>query len=842
MAVLPTESRLPAGFAPEDLGQAAIKYPPYTQAIPELNGLDPSKITFALVSYLSAPLFQNSLNQYVVFITAPDLALKVTSYTWQIFISSEAGYFPRLLQTTTTWEGLFSFRPLEMGEYTIILELKGSGGTVIDSLEMTQVVVPFSDEFAGMVDDLSTTIPGSMDHMPNIMIGEACLTNELANDFFGYIQAAAQEPIDGADNQIPWQLLASIAYREMALSPKESQKGVDSSKPDRATVLSHFRNYLNDPENLDYGVDDWKLGVCQIQPQMLATILMNPKTQTNYIPYLEEDKSQHNGPVISDQRLSAYQALSLEDRIDLSNLLRFPKTNLRMCNLILQKLKNRPNRAPQLDAAGLLADQKTIQIIISEYDQGPTTTSLDMASINTFGRETYSILTSPVMNNLQNLAILSDTWWGVVLDEFGAPLPDVRVDLYQTLLIPSQDLKYWAQMEDYKNPAVALGTLPSGQVCDVLEINRNFVDNKHNLDLVHVSWVNNEAQTLQGWIVTRDGATYYAGLATDSLKSATKTDANGKFHVDYYKAMPIKLRFVKEADAQGNGYFDGEGAWGKVPNYSRIEMQAADHMIKEADIIALLPDWVNYVYSDAWNANYPSNYYLGEDNEKLRKYHLTEVAKLEICCNAFTQALITEAWFLRYPELRWSYSNWEGHTIPNVWDAQKDQFASDPFGPMTETLRSDGKVTMSTLVDISKGQPPPRWSLIQGWAVWAPTTKDHQTAEAGSISGHSFIIVDYHPGTGSVLTIEANHAEKKYKLNGVGSRGIGNVSTQLRNGVITPNVDRVWIEKGTPTWQQTTAAYNKLADPDHNPYGLINPLGIVRLKVYDLQWSGAEML
>jgi hypothetical protein len=158
---------------------------------------------------------------------------------------------------------------------------------------------------------------------------------------------------------------------------------------------------------------------------------------------------------------------------------------------------------------------------------------------------------------------------------------------------------------------------------------------------------------------------------------------------------------------------------------------------------------------------------------------------------------------------------------------------------MTETLRGDGSIAMAILVDISENRPPPRWSLIQGWSKWAPVSDDQKTAKAGSIAGHSFIIVDHHPGTDKLITIEANHG---YNLNGIGMRCLGNISGQKHSGIITPNMDRLWIEKDTVTWQETKQSYSALADTAHNPNGRANPVGIARLKVYDLQWSGAEVL
>ncbi len=815
---------LPAGFKPEELGQAMIKTTAYSQAIPELDDLPLGSIIWALVSYLTSPLTKDLLNQYVVFIIDPDLVAGIASYQWDVYKTIDVGVVPVLISSSVTEEGVFDYRPTEIGEFTISVSLKDAQNQILDSLEMKQSVIPFSEEFDARVNALATTISRFWsDWKPDITIGKAKITNELVNDLYQYILDAVEEPIDGQTNQIPWQLLAAIAYREMFFSPKESPTGTTWDKPNRTNEMWLYRNYVNE---VNYGfidVADWSLGICQMQPQTLATALTNPVTQTTYTPFLEEDKTEQNGKLIADQRLQAYLALSEPDRIDLFNLLRFPKTHLRMCNILLQKLKNRSTRVPLLDDEALLADQKGIQIIATEYNQGPTTSTWNDVGENAYGREVWTIVNSPMMNAVPTLSNLILDFWGVVVSDSGAPLFNVRVDLYETEVISETALKFWKRKEDFKDAAAPFGHLVVEQTYRVLEIERNFSNNNQLLDLVKVSVVTDLWDKDEGWIIAREGDTYYANLISVRRYEETVTDNVGKFKILYLEKAPIKLRFIKEADANGNGYFDGETGWGMVPNYFKVVMQAADHMVKEDDLIALLPDWEGYVYSIPWNANFPSNYYLGEDNEAVRGFHITEVDNLEIACNSFSQAMVTEAWFRRYPLLHWR--------LANYIDYMNIGAGFDPFGSMTETLNGDGTITMATQVDISENRPPPDWSLIQGWRSWSEANH--------SGTGHSFIIVDHHPGTGRVLTIEANH---DFLLNGVGFRCVGNVEDQKHADFIIPNVDRLWIEKDTVTWQETKDLYDALGDSAHNPNNQENPIGIVRLKVYDCHWSGAEVM
>lgn len=852
MAVMLTESRIPAGFAPEDLGQAMIKTYSYSQPIPELGDLNPIVMKFVLISYLTSPVTQGSLNQYAIFVLDPDLVSSVDSYQWEVYKSVEGSLFPALVCTATSQEGVFEYTPVDIGEQTLIVRLRNAAGQVLDSIEMRQAVIPFSEAFNAMLSGLSTTIYRLWSrHVPDIEIGNAISTNELANDFYRYIQDSVEEPINGETNMIPWQLLAAIAYREMFFAPKESPMGMNWHKPNRTTELFLYRNLLNGTSSGPWGMFDIEgasLGVCQIQPQTLATVLLNPGTGTTpYTPFLEEDTVINDGELLAENRLNAYLGLNTNDRVDLFNLLRFPKSHLRMCNIVLQKLKNRTHRYPSLDAEELLADSKALQVIATEYNQGPTTTPRDCVNPgdrcvgpNDYGREVYTIITSPMMAALPTLTNLIPELWGVVMGSNGSPVVDARVDLYETMLKPATALKFWKYKEDFKDPTAPFEFLDVEEEYRVLETARNFPNGNQTLDLVKVSVQTSLWDKEEGWVIARDGGAYYAYLYAVRSQEVARTDEMGRFRIVYTDTAPVKLRFVKDPDAAGNGYFDGESAWGTAPNYYRVVMQAASHMVREADILALLPDWEAYVYSGAWAANYPNHYYLGSNNDSLRGFDLDEPPGLEIACNGFTQAIITEAWFRKYPQLRWNKDNWSGFIIENVWDTVNNQVGFDPFGPMTETLRGDGSIAMSVLVDASENRPPPRWSLIQGWSKWDPVKHATENRAAdGSIGGHSFIIVDHHPGTDKILTIEANHG---LSLNGIGMRCLGNISGQKHAGIITPNKDRLWIEKAAPTWQETKQNYNELVDSAHNPNNRDNPVGIARLKVYDLQWSGAEVL
>ncbi len=115
------------------------------------------------------------------------------------------------------------------------------------------------------------------------------------------------------------------------------------------------------------------------------------------------------------------------------------------------------------------------------------------------------------------------------------------------------------------------------------------------------------------------------------------------------------------------------------------------------------------------------------------------------CCT-FAEGLTVKAFADTLPGFEW---NNHRHGQMMIFSDQ------DYFSPVTAAVES-GMAIANDDVD----SPPPPWTLIQGWKKqWS--------------GGHTFILVDHHPGTDRILTLESN---KAYSLNGVGFRKIGMAS------------------------------------------------------------------
>ncbi|MDJ0911736.1 MAG: hypothetical protein QNI99_21290 [Woeseiaceae bacterium] len=160
------------------------------------------------------------------------------------------------------------------------------------------------------------------------------------------------------------------------------------------------------------------------------------------------------------------------------------------------------------------------------------------------------------------------------------------------------------------------------------------------------------------------------------------------------------------------------------------------------------------------------------------------------CCT-FVEALLAKAWADEHTDFEWN-----AHRHRQMMITSSDDF----FSPVTAAVESG----MAVAVADPDSKPHP-WTIVQGWR--------HQWR-----GGHTFLIVDHHEPSDSVLTLESNSA---FKLDGVGFRGIGNLEDV---GGSPPDdwwtVDTVW------TWDRICSTYRFRQQ--------------ARLRVRDRSWSGME--
>lgn len=186
-----------------------------------------------------------------------------------------------------------------------------------------------------------------------------------------------------------------------------------------------------------------------------------------------------------------------------------------------------------------------------------------------------------------------------------------------------------------------------------------------------------------------------------------------------------------------------------------------EESIDEDSLTELLPSFYDFSY-DLDQARYP--FELSGFNAPLAPPNQNN------CCT-FVEALLVKAWENAKDDFSWSMNN---HRQMMIFSA------NDYYSPVTCLVNAH----MADVVE-NHDQSPHPWTAIQGWRKqWT--------------SGHTFIILDHHPETDRVLTLESNSA---FNLNGVGYRKIGNV----RDFNNPP--ENWWQNEQLWTWERVKSVY-----------------------------------
>jgi peptidoglycan hydrolase-like protein with peptidoglycan-binding domain len=375
MTVRKTESRLPAGFSANDLGQAVV------------SG------KYALVSYLTSPIALGSTIDYVVFATEGAAA---DEYRWTFTLPPPADPFSKAKPT-----GMMEYKPPVLGMLRVTVEV-WLGGSKAATLQLSQDIVPPEAGLERLFSDPELAANLATNRSVGALGGDKRPSRELVNDLRSYVFAAAMPPPPLADVGIPPTLIAAVTYQALSAVPRTSALPWQA---DRSAVLRDAADELNGDRLTSIGTQiDNALGACQISPQTLATVLTRPQSTTTYTPWRERSPTNGNGTSFDDAVLADFEKLPEVDRLDLYNLLRFPKTNVRMCAHLLVHLKNRAHRWPALVWKELLSRPQAMGIIATERDAGPSPAPAPtippvagQVSPNKYGNKIVEVLSAPFL-------------------------------------------------------------------------------------------------------------------------------------------------------------------------------------------------------------------------------------------------------------------------------------------------------------------------------------------------------------------------------------------------------------------------------------------------------------
>lgn len=324
MPVRKTESRTPAGLQPDDLGEAVVS--------PDSK--------YALVSFIAAPLAAKRLNCYVLFVTDSSLAANVHTYEWSF---TENGGTP-VFETTDA--GTYQYTPAAEGSVDIQIRLLDSGNAELGKILMTQEIGPLNAELESMIADAA--------NQPGAGMGNPDVLREVVNDHNPYyFNPVLKTPESGTG-------FALLLFNTIV----DGVLQTDAEK--RSYQLDQVAASLNDGGQDFSSVIAPGLGVTGLRLIPLTMLLFPGKLAYAELPDTSAEK------MLADQQLrQQLAALGEEDRIDLFNIVRFPKSNVVTCSKLLEALRDKLFNGVSFDdvltkMSGTMADW-----LMKNYSMGP---------------------------------------------------------------------------------------------------------------------------------------------------------------------------------------------------------------------------------------------------------------------------------------------------------------------------------------------------------------------------------------------------------------------------------------------------------------------------------------
>jgi len=331
MSVRKTETRIPTGSSPADLGESFVA----------ADG------RCALVSYITSPLAVGHENTYVVFVTDTGLASQAHSFEWSF---AENG---GTATTQSTEIGEAAYTPQGTGSLAVTAKILDSSSSEQATLSLTQAMVPLHP-------GLEALIAAATDQ-PGPGVSDADVSRELVNDYNSYYQAVTLPTPEAGDSF--QQFVFSFLF----------EGATKTSPSDRKQLIEDLAQAL-DEANTDDFVNRTAQGVgpCNIRLPLLA---MMPSTGSALLAWTELPQPTSQNEFADQQLRQKFAALDATAQIDCFNLARFPKSNITQCAHIIAALRD--HYFPGTNFSDVLTGMSGTRAfwIANHFRQGPLSTS-----------------------------------------------------------------------------------------------------------------------------------------------------------------------------------------------------------------------------------------------------------------------------------------------------------------------------------------------------------------------------------------------------------------------------------------------------------------------------------
>jgi hypothetical protein len=327
MAVRKAETRIPLGFVADDLGQTAAT----------ADG----KAT--LVSYYQSPVAQGHKQNYVVIVTDTTWQSQVVTYRWQV-----------LGTNVDTTEGVWEYTPGAITEIDLNVTLKRADGTDLGTVSLQQTVVSPNEDLENLIARSNTTHP---------VAAAPAVSREVINDYLGLIHAVA--PV--SSHEILNRILFGISYVEAQANNQAARETLLATL--RGLVEGGSTQAANFLTQATPGA-----GICGIRPEMFTLLaIVIPRVTTMFTitpaPAISFPADAATVTRWLGEINTALVAAADPVRIDLFNMLRFPRLSLKCTQLMIEGLQASQFSGHTLSA--IFGVQSDILSLIDKYKTGP---------------------------------------------------------------------------------------------------------------------------------------------------------------------------------------------------------------------------------------------------------------------------------------------------------------------------------------------------------------------------------------------------------------------------------------------------------------------------------------
>ncbi|MBK6822891.1 MAG: peptidoglycan DD-metalloendopeptidase family protein [Saprospiraceae bacterium] len=213
-------------------------------------------------------------------------------------------------------------------------------------------------------------------HPPIAYKGNPNATRMLGNYFKPYFNEGINA--FGQVMDVPKELAAAIAFGNM---PSINQLDNFWKREEFGHSLNSESVFPNPSPYIFNERNPLSIGVCSVRPHILAMFLpkndfidinnFNADNSPIYTPRYLNTYTVLTGTIKEKSIFDSFNGLALADRIDIYNLLRFPKSNIKMCLFLLNQLKKTKDDWQAIGAASFITNNKVVAGLCTAFFNGP---------------------------------------------------------------------------------------------------------------------------------------------------------------------------------------------------------------------------------------------------------------------------------------------------------------------------------------------------------------------------------------------------------------------------------------------------------------------------------------